>query len=95
MHVISRKALKEAVTRHADLEAPLHTWYSIAKKAHWKNLTDVRQTYPHTDVVGDLTVFNIKGNEYHLIVKIEYRFSTIFIREVLTHAEYDKDRWKS
>ncbi len=95
MHIISRKALKDAAARHADLEAALDTWYRIAKKAQWKNLTDVRQTYSHADIVGEYTVFNIKGNTYRLIVKIEYQAGMIFIRDVLTHAEYDKDRWKS
>jgi mRNA interferase HigB len=87
--------LKAAVARHADLESPLDTWWRIAKKARWKSLRDVRETYPHADPVGEYTVFNIKGNEYRLIVKIIYRASRIYICDVLTHAEYDKDRWKS
>jgi mRNA interferase HigB len=95
VHIISRKALKDAAARHADLEAALDTWYRIAKKAQWKSLTDVRQTYSHVDAVGEYTVFNIKGNAYRLIVKIEYQAGRIYIRDVLTHAEYDKDRWKS
>lgn len=95
VHVISRKALKEAVTRHADLEAPLETWYRIAKKAQWKSLTDVRRTYPHADAVGEYTVFNIKGNKYRLIVRINYQAGRLYIRHVFTHAEYDRERWKS
>lgn len=95
MHVISRKALKAAVTCHADLEAPLDTWYRSAKKAQWKSLTDVRQTYPYADAVREYTVFNIKGNAYRLIVNINYQTGRIFIRHVLTHAEYDKGWWKS
>jgi mRNA interferase HigB len=95
LHVISRKALKDVVSRHADLESPLDTWYRIAKKAQWKSLTDVRKTYSSADAVGEYTVFNIKGNEYRLIVKIHYETGRIFIDNVLTHAEYDKDRWKS
>jgi mRNA interferase HigB len=93
--VISRKALKDAAARYRDLDAPLDTWYRIAKRAQWKSLTDVRRTYSHADSVGKYTVFNIKGNEYRLIVTINYRTSRICIRHVLTHAEYDKDRWKS
>jgi mRNA interferase HigB len=95
VHVISRKALKDAVTRHADLEASLDTWFHTAKKAQWKSLTDVRKTYPHADPVGEYTIFNIKGNAYRLIVKIHYQTGRIFIHDVLAHAEYDKDRWKS
>ena len=94
MHVISRKALREAEDRHPDLEGPLGTWFKIAEKAEWKNIADVRRTYRHADPVGPYTVFNIKGNSYRLVVKIEYAFGLIFIKHVLTHAEYDKGDWK-
>jgi mRNA interferase HigB len=95
VHIISRKTLKAAATHYPDVEAPLDTWYRTAKKARWRSLADVRQTYPHADAVGPYTVFNIKGNAYRLIVKIEYPAGLIFIHKVLTHADYDKDRWKT
>ena len=95
MHVISRKALRDEVARHADLEVPLDAWYRIASKGEWKSLVDVRQTYSHADYQEPYTIFNIKGNSYRLIVKIEYRFNSIFIKHVLTHAEYDKEPGKS
>jgi mRNA interferase HigB len=94
VRVISRKALKEAARRHADLDAPLETWYRAAKKAQWKSLADVRKNYPYADAVGRCTVFNIKGNEYRLIVWINYRTGRIFIRHVLTHAAYTRENWK-
>ena len=94
MRVISRKTLLAAVKRHAELEKPLDVWYRIAKKAQWHNLTDVKKTYSHADYVDPYTVFNIKGNEYRLLAKIEYRLGIIFIKHVLTHAEYDKGDWK-
>ena len=94
MHVISRKKLKEAATRHGDLEAPLDAWFRIAKRASWKNLVDVRKTFSNADDVGKWTVFNIKGNQYRLIVEMNYRFGRIYIRHVLTHAEYDRGSWK-
>jgi mRNA interferase HigB len=94
MHVISRKRLKEAVTRHVDLEGPLDAWFRIAKKASWKNLAEVRKTFSSADAVGKWTVFNIKGNKYRLVVEINYRFGRLYIRNVLTHAEYDRGGWK-
>ncbi|MGD0599793.1 MAG: type II toxin-antitoxin system HigB family toxin [Terriglobales bacterium] len=94
MHVISRKRLKEAAARHSDLESPLDAWFRIAKKALWRNLADVRKTFPTAGAVGKWTVFNIKGNEYRLIVEINYAFGRIYIRHVLTHAEYDRGGWK-
>jgi mRNA interferase HigB len=94
MHVISRKKLKEAVARHADLEGPLDAWFRIAKTALWRSLPDVRKTSSTADAVGKWTVFNIKGNQYRLITEINYRYGRIYIRHVLTHAEYDRGGWK-
>jgi mRNA interferase HigB len=94
MHVISRKKLKEAATLHGGLEGPLDAWFRIAKKALWRNLAEVRKTFSSADAVRKWTVFNIKGNQYRLITEINYVFGRIYIRHVLTHAEYDRGGWK-
>ena len=94
MYVISRKRLKEAAERHGDLEGPLDAWFRIAKKASWKSLADVRQTFSNADAVGKWTVFNIKGNQYRLITEINYAFGRIYVRHVLTHADYGRGGWK-
>ena len=94
MHVISRKALKDFASRHADASASLDAWYRVAKSAFWDSLAAVRRTYPHADAVGPYTVFNVKGNTYRLIVTIDYRYQKIFVKRVMTHAEYAKDAWK-
>jgi len=60
----------------------------------WQNLLDVQAVYPSAEKVGRLTVFNIKGNNYRLIVRIEYEKQEVYIRHVLTHEEYSKDFWK-
>ncbi len=93
MHVISRKKLMEAAERHRDLAGPLDVWYRIAKKADWRSLTDVRRVFPTADAVGRFTIFSIKGNAYRLIAEINYRTQNIFLRHVLTHAEYSKGNW--
>ena len=77
------------------LEGPISDWYKIAKNAEWQNLMDVRKVYPHADYVDPYTVFNIKGNTYRLIVKIEYKWHMIFIKHLLTHEEYDRGGWRS
>ena len=94
MHVISRKRLLEAALEHGDLYAPLDVWYRIAKKAEWRSLEDVRKIFPMADGVGKYTVFNIKGNAFRLIAEINYRTGRLYIRHVLTHAEYDRGGWK-
>ena len=93
LHVISRKKLLEAAKAHGELAGPLDIWYRIVKKAKWGSLEEAKLTLPATDVVGDYTVFNIKGNTYRLIARIKYP-RTLFIVDVLTHAEYDKKSWK-
>lgn len=94
MHVISRKRLKEAALRHPELEPALDAWFRIAKKAAWRSLQDVRATLASADAVDRFTVFNIKGNKYRLITEINYRFQRLYVRHVLTHAEYDQEKWK-
>ncbi len=94
MRIISRKRLREAEDKHADLIDPLGAWWQVASLAHWKSLEDIRKTYPDTDRVGRYAVFNIKGNAYRLIVRMEYRKYLIFIVTVLTHSEYDRGGWK-
>jgi mRNA interferase HigB len=86
--------LKEAARKHSDLAAPLDVWYRISKKAKWTSLEDVRNTWASADSVERYSVFNIKGNEYRLITEINYQTGRVFIRHVLTHAEYDRERWK-
>jgi len=94
VHIISRKALLDAAQTHgSDLGSALDVWYRIALKASWGSLVDVRKVFPSADAVEDYTVFNIKGNSYRLITVMRYP-KTLFIRGVLTHAEYDKGRWK-
>ena len=94
MHVISRKKLLEAAEKHAERAAPLDAWYRIAKKAVWRNLMEVRRQLPAADAVEEFTVFNIKGNAYRLITEINYRTGRVFLRHVLTYAEYNKGAWK-
>lgn len=94
MHIISKRALVEAEHRHRELEGALDAWFRIAKRASWTSLNDVRKTFRDTDEVDGKTVFNIKGDKFRLITGINYRSQTIFIKEVLTHAEYDKEGWK-
>lgn len=94
MHVISRRALKEFATVHSGAGVALDAWYRIAKAARCGNLIEVQMTFPSAEAVGELTVFNIKGNTYRLIARINYESGTLFIRAVLTHSEYDKGAWK-
>jgi mRNA interferase HigB len=94
MHVIRRKKLRQAALRHPELEAALDAWFRIARKAVWENLADIRKTFAAADAVEKWTVFNVRGNNYRLITEVHYRFRRVYIRHVLTHAEYDRGKWK-
>lgn len=95
MRIIAKSRLMALATAHSDCVAQATAWYNIASKAAWHNLAEVRQTFPHADPVGDKTVFNIKGNAYRLIVYIRYDLGIIYIKDLLTHAEYNKGTWKA
>jgi mRNA interferase HigB len=95
MNTLSLKTIRKFVKLYPDSESSLKAWFRMARKAQWRSLAEVRQTYPHADLVGRYTVFNIRGNHYRLIAEINYRFQQILIRAVLTHEDYDRDKWKS
>ena len=69
-------------------------WYQIARVRKWRSLVEVRRDFSHADLVGDWTVFNIGGNDFRLVVDIWYPGQVVYVKAVLTHAEYDKGRWK-
>ena len=94
MHVISRKALREFWEKYPDSKVPLSRWFKIMDKQDFGNFAELRATLPSTDKVGDLIVFNIGGNKYRLIASIHFNRGKVYIRHVLTHAEYDKGGWK-
>lgn len=94
MRIIAESRLKRLAEAHGDCLGQIATWIRIVRAAHWRNLMDVRTTYPHADSVGELTVFNIKGNDYRLIVGIDYQRKRVYIKHLLTHAEYDRGDWK-
>lgn len=95
MRVISRKALRKFWEKHADAQSPLLLWYERITTDQFTSLNDLRQTFPSADIVENFTVFNIAGNRYRLIAYIDYEYRMVFIRSVLTHAEYSKEKWKN
>ncbi|GMU22984.1 MAG: hypothetical protein AMXMBFR13_30680 [Phycisphaerae bacterium] len=100
MHVISRRRLREFAAGRPDSETPLDDWYRTASKAKWQSINDVRRVYPHADAVtvasgNDVTVFNVAGNKYRLVTAIHYDAQRVYVLKVMTHAEYNKDKWKA
>lgn len=91
--MISRRGLLEFAALHAGSLGPLTSWFHVARRARWRGLQDVRQDFPSADQVGDALIFNIKGNRYRLIARVNYPGQRIFLKALLTHAEYDRKEW--
>lgn len=94
MHVITRKRLRDFAGRYRDAAEPLAVWYAIMAKTDFGSFAELKRVFRSADKVGKLTVFDVGGNKYRLIAAIHYNRKKVYIRHVLTHAEYDQDKWK-
>ena len=98
MRVFARKTLREFWNNHSDSEDALKAWFSEASRVgrdQWETPSDIKNKYPHASILPDnRVVFNIKGNTYRLVVKINYDYGQVFIRFVGTHADYDPDSYR-
>jgi mRNA interferase HigB len=94
MHVITRKRLNEFAERYPEATTALARWYGLAKRNDFANFAELRAIFPSADQVGKLTVFNVGGNKVRLIAALHYNRKRIYIRAVLTHAEYDEGQWQ-
>lgn len=91
MRVIAKKVLLDFWLKHADCEHQLKSWYREAEQSRWKNTHEIKNEYPTASILGDTrVVFNIKGNSYRLVVKINFQYQMIWIRFIGTHKEYDR-----
>ncbi|MDF1517672.1 MAG: type II toxin-antitoxin system HigB family toxin [Lutibacter sp.] len=91
MRIISRRTLREFWKKNADSEQQLKAWFRETEKASWKNINELKVDYPSASVLKDnKIVFNIKGNKYRIIVKINFEFQISWILFIGTHSEYDK-----
>ncbi len=94
MHIITRKRLNEFTKKFPETKSALFHWYKTAKSNDFENFAKLHEQFSTADQVGKLTVFNIGGNKVRLIAAIHYNRKRIYIRAILTHAEYDKSKWK-
>lgn len=93
MNVISKRGLMEQAARHAEATGALVAWYQTARKALWQGLYEVRREFPSADQVGNVLIFNIRGNRYRLITRVNYAGRRLYVKALLTHAEYDRKEW--
>ncbi len=91
MRIFTYKRLREFWERHPDAKQPLLAWYKDAEDADWDTPTAVKSRYPNASVIrNNRVVFNVKGNNYRLVVQINYPYRAVYIRFLGTHAEYDR-----
>ncbi len=91
MRVIAKRILRDFWEKHGDCEQQLTSWFRETEKSKWNNINELKTEYPSASILKDSRiVFNIKGNEYRLIVKINFDYQICWIRFIGTHAEYDK-----
>lgn len=91
MRIIALRTLRDFWERHRDSEAPLRAWYHEALHAQWDSPAAVKAKYGSASVIGNnRVVFNIKGNSYRLVVKINYPKRVVYIRFIGAHAAYDR-----
>jgi mRNA interferase HigB len=94
MHVITRKRLNEFAEQHPEMKTALVKWYQLVKKTDFSSFAELRAIFPSADQVDKLTVFNVGGNKVRLVTAIHYNRKKVYIRAVLTHAAYDRGKWK-
>ena len=99
MRIIKEAFLVQAGREYPEAARHLETWRKIVKAAAWRNLVEVRRTYPDTDSVKvrsgrQVLVFNVRRNDYRLIVAMHFNRQIAYTLRFMTHADYSKDRWK-
>jgi len=97
MKIINHEKIDKFVKKHADAREPFARWKKIAEDVTWHSHEDVKKDFPAADRYKTCTIFDIGGNKYRLITKIDYGIEVqiVDVQEAMTHAEYNKDKWKS
>jgi mRNA interferase HigB len=93
MRVITKKRIQDFCLKHPEAHAPLSAWYRISSNSNFANPTELKRTFQQVDYVDGLFVFNA-GKGYRLVVFADFRAEIFYIRHVMTHAEYDRGKWK-
>jgi mRNA interferase HigB len=94
MRVITNRRLLEFSAIHHDASGSLQAWRKAMESCNFSSFAELREAFRSVDKVGDLHVFNIAGNKYRLISFLHFDKQLCYIKQILTHAEYDKGAWK-
>jgi len=90
MRVIAKATLSEFWSKHPESQQALRIWYEDASHAQWRTPQDIKARYASASFVSaNRVVFNLKGNDYRLVVAVAYRFASLYVKFIGTHAQYD------
>jgi len=91
MRIVALSTLRAFCGKHPDSETPLRAWYALASRANWKTPADIKAAYRNASFVAERrVVFNIKGNDYRLVVAVRYDRELMYVRFVGAHQQYDR-----
>ena len=91
MRVIAKRALREFWRRHPKAEQPLKSWFRVVSKIDWVGPEAVKARYPNASILGgNRVVFNVGGNKYRLVARMNYPYRIVYVRFIGTHAEYGR-----
>ena len=94
MHIVNYKAIRLFFATYPDARPALDRWYRLTKRARWASFAELRTTFASADFVAPCVVFDIGGNKYRLVAEVNYRSKLLFVRCIMTHAEYQKGAWR-
>ncbi|MBN1834139.1 MAG: type II toxin-antitoxin system HigB family toxin [Deltaproteobacteria bacterium] len=94
MKIVSREQILQFIEKHSDAKGAIESWWQETIEANWREPKDIKERYRTVSFLGgNIVIFNIKGNNYRLVVKIAYQQKTVLIKWIGTHAEYDKQQF--
>jgi len=94
MHIITQKRINDAKIAYPEAASGLNHWYKTMRNSRFHDFWELRSAFGSVDKVGKLYVFDIGGNKLRLIAAVHFNSSKVFIRHILTHAEYGRNHWK-
>ena len=90
MHIIALRALREFWEKYPQAETPLRAWYAEASRANWSTPADIKAAHRNASFLANKrVVFNIKGNDYRLVVSVAYQYRAVYVKFIGTHRQYD------
>ncbi len=94
MRILGRDLVQTFMEKYPDSQSSLKSWVQTIEVNRFKHLNELKETFGSADYVRPYTVFNISGNKYRLIALVNYQIGAVLVQQILTHREYDRDKWR-